>query len=134
MLVVETDERGHIDRDPDYKRKRQKELGKLGDHLIWINPDKIDFKNYEEFGRVCAYIAESVKKQTEKPTKKSLINDLSKILLELEFKSNHPIKSKCLKCTGKKILPHNIRDEKHAIKNKTDKNWKRNWVSVLFRV
>ena len=34
MLIVETDERGHIDRDPDYKRKRQKELGKLGDHLI----------------------------------------------------------------------------------------------------
>ena len=26
MLVVEIDEEGHVDRDPDYERKRQKEL------------------------------------------------------------------------------------------------------------
>ena len=47
-------------------------------------------------------IIESNKKQTEKPTKKSLINDLSKRLLESEFKSNHSIKSECLKWTVKK--------------------------------
>ena len=45
----------------------------LGYHLIRINPDKIDFNDYEEFGRVSAYIAESIKKQTEKSTKNSLI-------------------------------------------------------------
>ena len=55
------------------------------------------FYDYEEFGRVSAYIAESIKKQTEKSTKKLLIDDLSKTLLELEFKSNHSIKSKFLK-------------------------------------
>ena len=102
MLVVEIDEKGHVDRDPDYKRKRQKELEKFNYHLIRINPDKIDFNDYEEFGRESAYIAESIKKQT----KKSLISDLSKRLLGLEFKSNHPIKLKCLKFVAEKILPN----------------------------
>ena len=26
MLAVEIDEKGHVDRDPDYEKKRQKEL------------------------------------------------------------------------------------------------------------
>ena len=43
------------------------------------------------------HIIKSTKKKTEKSTKKSLIDDLSKILLQLEFKSNRSIKSKCLK-------------------------------------
>ena len=55
------------------------------------------FDDYKEFGRVSAYIAESIKKQTKKSTKKWLIDNLSKRLLEIEFKSNHSIKSKCLK-------------------------------------
>ena len=38
-------------------------------------------------------------------TKKSLIDNLSKRLLGLEFKSNHSIKSKCLKWIVKNILP-----------------------------
>ena len=99
------DEKEHVDSDPDYENKRQKELEKLDYHLIRINPDEIDFNDYEKFGRVSAYIAESIKKQTEKSTRKLLIHDLWKRLLELEFKSNHSIKSKCLKWIVKKILP-----------------------------
>ena len=101
MLVVEIGEKGQADRDPDYEKKIQKELKKLDYHLIRINPDKIDFNDYEEFGRVSAYIAESIKKQT----KNSQIDDLSKRLPELEFKSNHSIKPKCLEWIVKKILP-----------------------------
>ena len=102
MLVVEIDEKGHVDRDLDYEKKRQKELEKLGYYLIRINPDKPGFDDYEEFGRVSAYIAKSIKKQT----KKSLIDDLSKRLLELEFKLNPSIKSKCLKRIVKNVLPN----------------------------
>ena len=105
MLVVEIDEKGHVERDLDYERKRQKELKKLNDHLIRINTDKPGFHDYQEFGRVSAYIAKSIKKQTEKWTKKSLIDDLSKPLLELKFEKNHSIKSKCLKWIVKSILP-----------------------------
>ena len=127
MLLVEIDEKGHIDRDPDFEKKRQKELEKLGYYFIKINPDKLDFDDYEEFSRVSAYIAESTKKQT----KKSLINDLSKRLLELEFKSNHSIKSKCLNWAVKNIST-NYKNDKHKTKNKTDKSSKAIWNNVLF--
>ena len=51
MLVVEIGEKGEAERDPDYENKIQKELKKLDYHLIRINPDKIDFNDYEEFGK-----------------------------------------------------------------------------------
>ena len=87
---------------PRLRKKRQKELEKLDYHLIRINPDKPGFDDYKEFGRVSAYIAESIKKQT----KKWLIDNLSKRLLEIEFKSNHSIKSKCSKWIVKNALPN----------------------------
>ena len=62
MLVVETDEKGHVDRDIDYEKKRRKKLEKLGWHFIRTSLDKIDFNDYEEFGRVSAYMAEPIKK------------------------------------------------------------------------
>ena len=89
MLVAEIDEKGNVDRDSDYERKRQKELEKLDYHLIRINPDKLGFDDYEEFGGVSAYIAESIKKNPEKSTKKSLIHDFPNILLGLKFKKKN---------------------------------------------
>ena len=74
------DEKGHADRDSDYEKRTQKERQKLSCHVIRINPDKIDFNYYEEFGEVSTYIATSIKKQTEELTKKSLIDNLSKRL------------------------------------------------------
>ena len=106
ILVVEIYEKGHFDRDPDYEKKRQKELEKLCYYLIRINRDKPGFDDYEEFGRIGAYIAESTKKQTKRQTKKSLIVNLSKRLLELEFKQHNAIKPKCLKWIIKNILPN----------------------------
>ena len=88
MLVVGIDEKGHVDRDPDYEKKRWKEIKKFGYYLIRINPDKPGLDDYEKCGRASNYIAESIKKQT----KKSLIDELSNRLLQLEFKSNHSIK------------------------------------------
>ena len=52
MLVVETDEKVNADRDPDYEKKRQKDLEKIDYYFIRINPDKKGFSDYEEFGRV----------------------------------------------------------------------------------
>ena len=37
ILVVQIDEKGNIDRDPDYEKKRKKELEKLSLELIVIN-------------------------------------------------------------------------------------------------
>ena len=97
MLVVKIYEQGNADRDPDYKKKRKKDLEKLVYYFIRINSDKKGFNDYEKSGKVSAYTVELIKKQTKESTKKSLIDNLSKNLLELEFKSNHSIKWKCLK-------------------------------------
>ena len=85
-------------------------------YFIRINPNKPGFDDYEEFGRVSAYISESIEKQTEKSTKKLLLTELSKRLLELEFKSNHSIKSKYLKLIVKKILPDYKEEKIHSQK------------------
>ena len=61
MLVVKTDEKGHIDRDPDYENKREKELEKLAYNLIRINLDKINFNGYKDFSKVSAYVIKSAK-------------------------------------------------------------------------
>ena len=134
MLMVETDEKGHADRDPNYERKRRKYLEKVGYYFIRINPDKVSFVDYEEFGKVSAYIAESIKKQTERSTKKSLIDDLSKGLLALEFKSDHSIKWKCLKWIAKKLLPDYKEWKTHNHKKKNDKDLKRVPNNVLSRM
>ena len=84
--------------------------------FIGINPDKENFNIFKEISKISRHIKIS--------TKTSLTDDLLR-LLEFEFKSNHSIKSKCLKWIVKKIMP---RYEKHTIKNKTDKNWKGCWV------
>ena len=65
--------------------------------FIKIDPDRKNFNVFKEINKIHRYV--------KKSTKKSLINDLSKRLLELEFKSNISIKSKCLKWIVKKLLP-----------------------------
>ena len=63
-LAIEIDELSHADRDSVKENKRQKELKEhLKCTFISINPDKKDFSAYD-----------------------GLIDDLSKRLLELEFK------------------------------------------------
>ena len=73
--------------------------------IIRTNPDDADFDMNKLINEIHMQIIKSTKK-TKVSTKKSLIDDLSKRLLKLEFKSNHSIKSKCLKWIVKNILPN----------------------------
>ena len=78
--------------------ERQKALEKELDCVfIRINPDETSFNIFREINKIHRHI--------KKSTKNFLIDDLSKRLLELEFKSNHSIKSKCLKWIIKNISP-----------------------------
>ena len=74
--------------------------------IIRTNPDDADFDINKLINQTYMQILKSTKKQTKVSTKKSLIEDLSKRLLELEFKSNYSIKSHCLKWILKNILPN----------------------------
>ena len=69
----------------------KKELGCV---FIIINPYKKNFNIFKEINKIHRHI--------KKSTKKLLIDDLSKRMLELEFNSNHLIKSRCLKWIVKK--------------------------------
>ena len=70
--------------------------------LIRTNPDDPNFniKNLIVQIRIC------IKEVIKNRTKKSLIDNLSKRLLELEFKSNQSIQAKSLKWVVKNILPN----------------------------
>ena len=97
-LAIEVDELGHADRNLGNEIERQKVLKKeLGCVFIRINHDKESFNIFKEINKIHRNI--------EKSTKKSLVDDLSKRLPELEFKSNHSTKSKCLKWIVKRVLP-----------------------------
>ena len=69
-----------------------------GINIIRTNLDAVDFDINRLINQIYTHITNL--------TKKSPIDDLSKTLLELEFKSNYSIKSKCLKCVVKSILPN----------------------------
>ena len=60
--------------------------------IIRTNPDAADFDMNRLINQIYTHIIESTKKQTKVSTKKSLIDDLSKRLLELEFKQHNAIK------------------------------------------
>ena len=63
---------------------------KLDFKIIRINPDAADFNIYRLIN--------------QQSTKKSIIDNLLKRPLGLEFKSNHSVKSKCLKWIVKDVL------------------------------
>ena len=92
-LPIEVDELGHNDRNIDNEIQRE-----LNCVFIRINPDEKDFNIFKEINKIHRHI--------KKSPKKSLKDKISKRLLELEFESNHSIKSKCLKWVVKKYSPH----------------------------
>ena len=89
-LAIEVDKLGHIDRSVDYEKQRQKTLERQLDCVfIRINPDAIDFNIFKEINKIHGHINKLAKQQTKQKTKESLIDNLSKRLLELEFKHHN---------------------------------------------
>ena len=74
--------------------------------FIRINPVAIEFKTFEEINKIHRHIKKLTKQQSTKQTKESIIDNLSKRLLELEFKHHNQIKTKFLKWIVKNILPN----------------------------
>ena len=105
-LGIEVDEYNHKHRDLDYEQSRQFMIESHGITIIRTNPDDANFNMNKLINQMYTHIIKSTKKQTNESTKKSLIDDLSKRLLELEFEKHNSIKSKCLKWIAKNILPH----------------------------
>ena len=102
-LEIEVDELGHNDRNIDYEIERQTALEKELDCVfIRIDHDVADFNICKEINKIHRHINQLTKQQTEQKTKESI----KKGFLELEFKQNNQIKTKCLKWIVKNILPN----------------------------
>ena len=73
-LAIEIDERGHLGRDEEKEKERENKIKeRLKCEFIRINPDKENFDEYIEFGKINTYIRKSTKKkQKNKKTKKSI--------------------------------------------------------------
>ena len=98
-LTIEFDEKGYTDRDVREENKRGKKIKEdLGCKFTRVNPDKKDFDITVEIDKIHNHIIES--------TKKSLIDKISKGLLELNFKSNYSIITKALKRVVKRYCHH----------------------------
>ena len=96
-LAIEVDKLGHSDRNIDYEIQRQRASEiELNCVFIRIDPDAADFNIFREINKIHRHI--------KKSSKKSLLDKISKSLLELEFESDHSI-MKSLKWIVRKILP-----------------------------
>ena len=106
-LAIEVDELDDNDRSDDHETQRQRALEReLNCVFIRINPDAADFNICKEINKIHRHINQSTIQQTEQKTKKSLIDNLSKELLELEFKHHDQLLTKFLKWIVKNILPN----------------------------
>ena len=83
-MAKEVDELDHNERNIDYEIQRLKAIEQeLGCVFIRINHDEESFNIFKPINEVHRHIKES--------TKKSLIDKISKRLLELKLKSDHSI-------------------------------------------
>ena len=106
QLATEIDEQGHNDRDIDYEIERQKAIEKqIGCKFIRINPAKENLNIFDEIGEIQNYIVESAKKITKESTKKSVINDVEKLLKAVSKFSNNGTISKFTKNFARHLLP-----------------------------
>ena len=106
-LAIEVDELGHNDRSADLETQRQRALEReLKCVFIRINPVAADFNICKVTNKIHRHINQSTIQQTEQKTKKSLIDNLLKELLELEFKHHEQLLTKFLKWIVKNILPN----------------------------
>ena len=94
-LGVEVDEYNHEGRNFENEQSRQLMIETHGITIIRANSDAAEFDMNRIINQIYTHIIKSTEKQTKVTTKKSLIDDLPKGLLEFEFKSHHAIKPKC---------------------------------------
>ena len=70
-----------------------------------INTGPKDISIFRKINEMHIKNQKSNKKLSKESTKISLIEKTSKRLLELEFRENNSIKTKCVKCIVEKIAP-----------------------------
>ena len=90
QLGLKVDENGHMDRSEAEEKERQKATEKETSFtIIKINPGKENFDIFVEIGKIQIYHVESTKEITKESTKKSIIDDVKKLLKAASKFSNN---------------------------------------------
>ena len=84
--AIEVDEYNHNGRNSNFVKSRQIKIEGHGITIIRTNNDSAEFNINRLTNQIYKHIIESTKKKTKASPKKLLLDDLSKRLLELEFK------------------------------------------------
>ena len=106
-LAIEVDELGHADRYVINEIEKQRALEReLNFVFIRIHPDAPNFNIFREINKIHRHNNKITEQQTKKQTKESIIDNLSKRLLELKFKHDNQIKTRYLKWIVKNVLPN----------------------------
>ena len=96
----------NIGRDINCEIERQKSNRRKKDGAFTgIDPSKGGFDVYIELSKIQYHITDSNKELAEESTKKYLIDEISRRLLRLEFKSNNSKKTSLLKGIVKHLSP-----------------------------
>ena len=82
-LGIEVDEYNHKGKSSNYEKSIKLMIESYGITIIRTNPDAADFDMNRLINQIYRHIIKSTKRQTKVSTKKSLIHDFSKRLLEL---------------------------------------------------
>ena len=124
-LVVEIDKKRHTDRNQNKENERQIKIEqRLNCKLHRINPDVEGFDIFLEISKIQNYFTQSNKEKLKRKFPKELLNYISNISMPLKH----------IRYFAKKYTTHNVRHEKHEIKNKTNENWKTTQNNLLFGV
>ena len=119
-LAIEVDEFNHVKRINDNEREKEMRAC-LKCKFIRIEPDRANHGEFLELSRIKNCIDKSKERLTKKSAKESLIDNLSKILSQIEFKKDNSIKSKALEYIVKMILPTNKNENLSLSLQKTSK-------------
>ena len=115
----------HTDRNQNEENERQIKIEeRLNCKLHRINLDVEDFDIFLEISKIQNYVNQSNKEKQKSKFAKELLNYISSISMPLKH----------IRYFAKKNATHNVRHEKHEIKNKTNENRKTTRNNILFGV
>ena len=141
-FAVEIEEKGHTDRNQEKENERQIKTENHSDCKFFrrINAGAEGFDSFVEISKICNYISQSNKEKNKRARKQNKRTRKQNKRKERVFKRiinscvQYFYASKTHQIFFKKNTCRIAKQEKHAIKNKTDKNWKKSWNNVLFWV
>ena len=123
-FIVQVDERNYEDYDTDDEKKREDMFKRHNFKIIRCNPNDPEFDINKFLDEINSCVTKLCREKSVNKVINKIAEDFEKIVLVT--------KSKELKRYAKKKVYEIPKNEKHTIKNKTNKNQKTTWNTYCF--